>query len=176
LHRGRLEDGLRVSSFVDLLEHEATTWAPGTAVFLSGDPEMTPIALRKLHRHMHVLPETVVLLHIRVLAVPYVPAPSQVSVEQLNEHIWQCTCRMGWRDETQIPDLVRRAAEVGCPIVAKDTTYWTRREGVGGARQAGLPAWQRSLLQFLLQTSPTAADLFNLPSRRTMEIVVRGTA
>ena len=176
LQRGRLEDGLRVLSFVELLANDQTSYAPGTAVFLSGAPEMTPIALRKIHRHIRVLPETVVLLHIRVLAVPYVPTPSQVSVNQLNEHIWQCTCRMGWRDETQIPELVRRAAEMGVPIEAKATTYWTRREGVGGARQAGLPAWQRALLQFLLQTSPTAADLFNLPGRRTMEIVVRGSA
>ncbi|MCH2135642.1 MAG: KUP/HAK/KT family potassium transporter [Phycisphaerales bacterium] len=176
LQRGRLEDGLSIDKFIELLSQSETTWAHGTAVFLSGDPGMTPTSLRKLHRHMPVLPDTIVLMHVRVLAVPYVPEASQVSVQQLDEHIWRLICRIGWRDDISIPDLVRRAGEHDLPVDARATTYWTRREGVGGSRQAGLPLWQRSLLQFLLQTSPSSADLFNLPPRRTMEIVVRGRA
>jgi len=176
LQRGRLEDGLKVDKFIEHLAEGGTSFAPGTAIFLSGDPDVTPIALRKLQRHMPVLPDTIVLMHLRVLAVPYVPENSRLAVQQLDDHVWRLICRMGWRDDVSIPDLVRAAAENGLPVDSKATTFWTRREGVGGGRQAGLPVWQRSLLQFLLQTSPSAADLFDLPPRRTMEIVVRGRA
>jgi KUP system potassium uptake protein len=176
LQRGRLEDGLKVEKFIEHIAEGDMMFAPGTAIFLSGDPDVTPVALRKLQRHMPVLPDTIVLMHLRVLAVPYVPEKSQVAVQQLDDHVWRLTCRLGWRDDIGIPSLVRAAADRGLPVDSKATTFWTRREGVGGGRQAGLPLWQRSLLQFLLQTSPSAADLFNLPPRRTMEIVVRGRA
>jgi KUP system potassium uptake protein len=171
-----MEDGLRVEKFIEHIADGEVAFAPGSAIFLSGDPDVTPVALRKLQRHMPVLPDTIVLMHVRVLAVPYVPENSQIAIRQLDDHVWQLICRVGWRDDVDIPALVHAAADRDLPVDLKAVTYWTRREGVGGSRQAGLPLWQRSLLQFLLQTSPSSADLFDLPPRRTMEIVVRARA
>ncbi len=174
LRAGRLEDGLHVEAFLEHAASTSTRWEVGTGIFLTGDPAQAPVALRKLHRHTNVLPDTLVLLHIRTLSVPYVPKASQVGVKQLDEHVWRVVCRLGWRDTIDVPDLVRRAAEQGIDLDMKSLTYWTRREGVGAARHKHIAVWQRGLLNFLLQTSPSSADLLGLPGRRTMEIVVRG--
>ena len=56
--------------------------APGTAVFLTSDPEHAPSALLHNLKHNHVLHERNILLSVSVATTPRVPEEERLSIEQ----------------------------------------------------------------------------------------------
>jgi len=84
LTRARLAE--RAIPLADLLRDLAAgriPRIPGTAVFLTGNPEAVPTALEQHLRHSPVLHEQVYLLNLRTRDVAYVPAEGRVTTRDL---------------------------------------------------------------------------------------------
>ncbi len=57
---------------------------PGTAIFMSGNPTGTPVALLHNLKHNQVLHERVVVLNVRTEEVPHVAADERLSIDCLD--------------------------------------------------------------------------------------------
>ena len=86
---------------------------PGTAVFMTGNPEGTPPALLHNLKHNKVLHEQVVLLTIVSEDVPHVPPEERVEVEQLEQGFVRVIARYGFMENPSIPDILKRGREQG---------------------------------------------------------------
>ena len=77
---------------------------PGTAVFLTATPDVTPHALLHNLNHNKVLHERVVFLTVEIRDVPWVPFTERVTCERLGHGCWRVRVRYGFMNR---PDVTR---------------------------------------------------------------------
>jgi KUP system potassium uptake protein len=70
---------------------------PGTAVFLTGNPRVVPIALARNLRHYQALHERVVILTVRVRDEPSVPEAQRLVVEKLGRGFYRVVASYDFR-------------------------------------------------------------------------------
>ena len=72
---------LPIGGFLDRLDPELIR-VRGTAVYMTGNPEVVPMALLHNIKHNQVLHEQVVLMTVRTRDIPYVPEAQRIEVER----------------------------------------------------------------------------------------------
>src|SRR4029077_20907330 len=83
---------------------------PGTAVFMTRDPEGTPPALLHQLKHNQVLHEQVVILSILTCNEPTVPIGQRVQVVQLARGFWRLIAHYGFMETPNVPEVLSLAA------------------------------------------------------------------
>lgn len=174
VNRGRLEDGLPLDRFVESLDDHAIERCPGTGVFFGRETGITPVTVRKLHRHMPVLPETLIIVHLHASGVPRVSHQHRLRLESLSNGVWKATVRFGYLQKADLPGMMQDAIERGVPADLKTMTYWVRRDQVALATDHhGMARWRVAVFAYLLRNATVLPDLLDLPPRRTVEIGMR---
>jgi KUP system potassium uptake protein len=147
--------------------------APRTAVFLHGDPDTTPLALRANVEHNHVLHQSVFIVSIRSLDVPRVDPAERVMVDDLgyrDDGITLVTAQFGYRDPHDLPRTLAQAAGHGAERKAdlERASYFVSRITIVRTDAPGMRRWRKSLfiLMWRNQADPTA--YFDLPDERTV--------
>jgi KUP system potassium uptake protein len=172
--RGRLEDGLPLERFIESLGDDAVGRCPGTGVFFGREQGTTPVTIRKLQRHMPVLPETIVIMHMHASGVPRVSHQHRLRLQSHEHGVWTAVVRFGYLQKANIPGVLRDAAERGVPADPKTTTFWVRREQVALATDHhSMARWRVMIFAYLLRNATVLTDLLDLPPRRTIEIGMR---
>ena len=174
INRSRLEGGLPIDRFVESLSPDVAERRPGTGVFFGRDSEVTPSTIRKLQRHVSVLPETILFVRLLPLAVPHVPHQHRLRVEDRGAGVWSLSIRYGYMQPADVPGMLRDAAGRGVPVVPTELTYWVRRDQVALANEhRGMGGWSVAIFAYMLRNATVMPDLLDLPSRRTVEIGMR---
>ncbi len=144
---------------------------PGTAVFLSRGGQKVPSIMVRHVGQLKVLPATAVSLAVRFEEVPRVPEAERAEVEQLSDGLWRVKARFGFVDIPDLPAAMASAKEKGCPLELADAVYFaTRDDVVRSNNHPRLWGWQRVLFGFLYRNGVHAADRFDLPADRFVEI------
>ena len=142
---------------------------PGTAIYLTSDPETVPSALFHNLKHFKVLHESVLFLHVRIEEVPRVAMEERMTVQRLADNTWAIEVRYGFREEPDIPEALEALPPEVLELEAMDTTYFVARstvvEGVGD-----LSTWRRALFGWMLRQSEGPANYFHLPPNRVVEL------
>ncbi len=144
--------------------------APGTAVFMTSNPEGAPLVLLHHLRHNKTLLERVVLLSILSAKVPKVPEQQRMTVEDLGEGFWRVTARYGFMEKADVPNILDRARELGVASDRRDTTYFLGRERLLPTGKARLARWRKKLYIFMSRNSRTATEYFAIPPNRVVEL------
>ncbi|MDP6158319.1 MAG: KUP/HAK/KT family potassium transporter [Phycisphaerales bacterium] len=174
INRGRLEDGLPLERFIESLDADEVVRCPGTGVFFGRDRGITPVTIRKLQRHVPVLPETIVIVHLHASRVPRVPHQHRLRLKSNEQGVWTAEVRFGYLQKADLPSIMRDAAERGVPADPKVTTFWVRRDQVAIATDhRGMARWRVAIFAYLLRNATVLPDLLDLPPRRTVEIGMR---
>ena len=158
-------------AFLARVEKAGIPRVPGTAVFLSRTTRVvTPVLIRHVAQ-IKALQETVVSLTVHFEAVPRVPEAERTRAEQLADGFWHVTVRFGFLEIPNIPAAMRHAKAQGCPMEAEDVVYFASRDAVVRSSTAPrLPAWQRFLFAFMFRNAVKAADRFDLPAGKFLEV------
>jgi len=143
---------------------------PGTAVFMAGNPQGTPLALTHNLKHNKVLHERNVLLTISILDVARVEAAERLSVEALGHGFHRVTGHYGFMDEPDVPALLDGCAAQGLPIVLNATTFFLSSETILPTRKPGLARWRKLLFALLSRNAQRATSFFRLPANRVVEL------
>ena len=147
------------------------TRAPGTAVFLSGDPDSVPTTLLHNLKHNKVLHERMVFLHIATAEVPRLPDAERAEVEVLEVgKVYRVTLTYGFREEPDIMRALRLMERQGLKIDPDETTFFLGKSTIARAERRGLFTWRRELFRWMQRNGPTAAEYFNLPPERVIEL------
>lgn len=146
---------------------------PGTAVFLTGNPNGTPPLLLHHLRHVKALHQTVMLITLTTEHVPRVH-DERNSLTQLSDGFYRLELHVGFMESPDVPRALREVIAVHeLPIVMDDVTYFLGRETLLATDAGEMSAKEEQLFSFLSRNAQSAARYFCLPPRRVVEIGVQ---
>ena len=173
--RGLLVQRLRVSSvpltsFLKNLGGFSLTRVPGTAVFMNGNPEGTPLALLHNLKHNKAMHEKLVILNVVTEEAPHVPVKDRVTVETLGEKMYKLDVHYGFMEEPNIPLALSRVSLDGWNFDLSQTTFFLGRETLIPTKKPGMARWRKRLFIFMSLNARSAASFFGLPPNRVVEL------
>ncbi len=163
-------DAFDVRQFVAGLGAENITRVPGTAVFLTPNPDNVPHALIHSLKHYKALHQRVVLVTINVLDVPRGPESQRIAVEKLPNSFWRVRIFYGFMDEPDLPRALDWCAEQGLDFERMDTSFFLGRETLIPRAKSEMPLWREKLFVAMFRNAGSAAAYFKLPPNRVVEL------
>jgi KUP system potassium uptake protein len=159
-----------LKSLVAKLEKNPPHIVPGTAVFLTSDPEFAPTALLHSLKHYKVLHEKNVILTIETADTPRVSASERVRIEPVGETFARVTLRFGFMETPNVPKALAIARRLGWQFDIMSTSFFLSRRLLKPAAQSGMPRWQDRLFIALTRWANDATDYFQIPTGRVVEV------
>ena len=164
-----LKLAVTVPSFVRMMRNSSVNVIPGTAFFLTGDPDIVPSALLHNIKHNRVLHEQTVLLTVETLRVPYATAEERASVEMMGGCFVRLILRFGFMETPNVSRAMAHARAAGLKFdVMASTFFLGRRRAVATGR-----GWELALDRAYVALSRMAADptdFYHLPRDRVVEL------
>jgi len=172
LLRNRLRGSLGpVEEFIREARASKSATAPGTAIYLSIEPELIPAALRHNFDHNKVLHEQVVLLTIVTEEVAEVAAKERFECDRLDKRFSRILLHYGYKED---PDVSRAFDGVSVPGISFDpasTSFFLGKESIIPTRKRrGMALWREKLFAFLNRNAWSAMSTFCLPPEQSIEI------
>jgi KUP system potassium uptake protein len=152
------------------LEAKPPHVVPGTAVFLTSDPEFAPTALLHNLKHNKVLHEHNVILTIVNEDIPRVPPDARVELTSLSKKFMQLVLHFGFMERPNVPRALALARKHGWTFDIMSTSFFLSRRSVRPDPRSGMPRWQDHLYIFLAHNADDASSYFQLPTDRVVEI------
>ncbi|MBW1644721.1 MAG: potassium transporter Kup [Deltaproteobacteria bacterium] len=156
----------------ELLAREQPTRINGAAVFLSGNPDVVPMALQHNIRHNRIIHTTVVLLHVATRELPRVPNSQKVVLEKLGGGFYRLTANYGYMEEPSMPNIFSLAREQGLEIDLEQVSFFLGREKLTIGERPLMPRWQVKLFAFMSRNAFDAVDFFDIPPTQVVELGV----
>jgi len=170
LHRQMEERTLPLDLFLADVRRHAPQRVPGTAVFMSSDPEGTPVALLHHLKHNKVLHEQVVFLSVRSDPRPVVPIGERVRVEAFGDGLYRVQAVWGFMESPDVPAALRLAREQGLITDPATTSFYLGRETLLVTGRSRLQRWRKWLFALLARNAEPASKWFGLPPGRVIEL------
>jgi KUP system potassium uptake protein len=170
LHDRLAADALQLKPFIEDMAGSCIERVPGTAIFLTPDPDAVPHALLHSLKHFKTLHEQVVILSVSVFDVPYVPDIDRVEVRQLAGNFAQVVVQYGYKDEPGIPAALALCAEAGLPIEMMDASFFLGRETLIPKLKSDMAYWRELLFVAMFRNAGSATAYFRIPSNRVVEL------
>jgi KUP system potassium uptake protein len=162
--------GLPLDLMLDELGRRPAPRVPGTAVFLTSDSNGAPVVLLHHLKHNKALHQQVVLLSITASNVPTVPREERVTVSSLDHGFWRVTARYGFMESPDVPALLAQCAEQGIVARPMETSYYLGHERLLPTGTTKMAAWRKRLFVLMSRNAQSAAQFFQLPSNRVVEM------
>jgi len=161
---------MSLANLVAMLERKPPQMVPGTAVFLTSDPESAPTALLHSLKHYKVLHEKNVILTIETADMPRVPAAERVRIEPVGKTFSRVRLRFGFMETPNVPRALAIARKLGWQFDIMSTSFFLSRRSLRPAAHSGMPRWQDRLFIHLAQAANDATDYFQIPTGRVVEV------
>ncbi len=175
--RGReiLRDILRRGSlpldlFLEDVERRKPHRVRGTAVFMTSEPEGTPVVLLHHLKHNQVLHQQVLLLSVSSAEVPEVNDMERVTVERLSHGFFRVTARYGFMETPDVKEILALLADQGVTTVPHETSYYLGRERLLPYGNAPMWRWRKKLFIFMSRNAISATQYFGIPPNRVVEL------
>jgi KUP system potassium uptake protein len=155
---------------VNSLEKKPPHVVPGTAVFLTSDPEFAPTALLHNLKHNKVLHEHNVILTIVTADTPRVAEKDRVRILEVSPHFSRVALTFGFMETPNVPKALAIARKHGWHFDIMSTSFFLSRRTLKPAAHSGMPRWQDRLFIQLARGADDATTYFQIPSERVVEI------
>jgi len=170
LHERMAADALQLGPFITDIASSGISRVPGTAIFLTPDPESVPHAMLHSIKHYKALHEQVIILSVRVFDVPYVPAIDRVEVHRLSDNFSQVIVHYGFKDEPDLPAALVQCGEAGLCIDMMDSSFFLGRETLIPKLGSNMAYWRELLFIAMFRNAGSATAFFRIPSNRVVEL------
>lgn len=155
---------------VENLAKKPPQTVPGTAVFLTSDPQSAPTALMHSLKHYKVLHENNVILSIVTAPTPKVRPDERVQLEQMNDLFMRVTMTFGYMEQPNIPKALVICRKKGWKFDIMETSFFLSRRSLKPSANSGMPMWQDKLFIGLARTAADATEYFQIPTGRVVEV------
>ncbi|MGE0564101.1 MAG: potassium transporter Kup [Pseudolabrys sp.] len=143
---------------------------PGTAVFLTSDPDFAPTSLLHNLKHNKVLHESNVILTVSSADTPRVPEDDRVKISPLSERLTKVELKFGYMEQPNVPKALAIARKHGLQFDIMATSFFLSRRSLRPAAHSGMPMWQDHLFIALARSASDATDFFQIPTGRVVEV------
>jgi KUP system potassium uptake protein len=157
-------------TIIKSLEKGSVARVPGTAVFLTSDPDYTPTALLHSLKHYKALHEKVAILTIETTDYPMVRGGGRISLEQISASFTKMKVQFGYMESPNVPKALALCRKAGWSFDIMDTSFFLSRRHLRGGTNPTMWRWQRRLYVILARNADDASDYFSIPSNRVVEI------
>jgi KUP system potassium uptake protein len=145
----------------------------GTAVFLTPVGDGAPSAMLHNLKHNHVLHERNVLLTVVVEDKPYVTRGNRFLVKDMGKNFYRVKLYYGFMQTPDIPLALELCGAQGLPFDMMTTSFFTSRAVIVSSGKPGMAKWRERLFLVLSKNAMNAADFFNIPANRVVEMGTR---
>ncbi len=158
-----------IDGFFEHLGEVATV--PGTAVFLSADPDSVPTTMLHNLKHNKVVHERVVFFTIATADVPRVADAERTAVRVLiPKRAYQATVTYGFMEDPDAMRALALLARHGLRFERDETTFFLGKSTIAHAERPGVFTWRRELFRWMQRNSPSAIEYYKLPPDRVIEL------
>ncbi|PKA39544.1 potassium transporter Kup [Rhizobium sullae] len=160
-------------SFVSSIERKSDhspAHVPGTAIFLTSDPESAPAALLHNLKHNHVLHDRNVILTIRTVNKPRVANSERYKVDQVSERFSRVELLFGFMETQNVSQALAALRKTGLKFDIMTTSFYLGRRKLVPDAKSGMPYWQDRLYIALANAAANPSDYFRLPANRVVEL------
>ena len=163
-------EAMALEPFIEAIGAHPPARVPGTALFMTPNPEGVPHAMLHNLKHNKVLHEKVVILTVKFLDFPHIPDEERVEVELLPYDFYRVTVRYGFKDEPDLPRDLKLCAEKGLVLEAMDTSFFIGKEILIAHENSEMAYWRKKVFIGLFRTAETITHQFKLPPNRVVEL------
>ncbi len=143
---------------------------PGTAVFLTSDPEMAPAALTHNLKHNQVLHARNLIVGVNMSTSPYVRDADRLEITPISERFTRIDLNFGYMEEPNVPKALSLARKKGIKFDIMTTSFFLNRRSFKSSAKGGLPLWQERVYRSLARSAADATDFYRLPTNRVIEL------
>lgn len=163
-------EAMEIAPFIEAVAAHPPPRVPGTAVFLTPNPEGVPHAMLHNLKHNKVLHEKVVILTVKFLDVPHTNLEERISVEAMLHEFYRITVRYGFKDEPDIPRDLALCEARGIYLDPMDTSYFIGKEILIASQTSEMAIWRKKIFIGMFRSAETITNQFKLPPNRVVEL------
>jgi KUP system potassium uptake protein len=155
---------------IEIARSKYITRITGSAVFMAGAPQGTPLALLHHVKANRCLHQRVILLSIVTEDLPVVPNAQRLVLRELGEGVWRAVGHYGYMQSPDVTALIEMMKTAGLRINPQSATYFFNREMVMKGGNSGMWEWEKSLYGFLSRNARPAKDYYRITPSQIIEI------
>ena len=165
-----------LDTFLTSVGHGSIPRVPGTAVFMTSDAGGAPVVLLHHLKHNKVLHEKMILLSVKTAEVPEVKNDDRLDVQRLDHGFIRVIARFGFMESPDVKEVMELLRRIGVRSRPLDTSYYLGREQLIPMRKAwkrgglSMQMWRKRLFAVMSRNGRSAAEFFQLPPNRVVEI------
>ena len=165
------KDSLPLNDLIEMLRARPPHRAPGTAIFLTSDPDIAPVALMHNLKHNKVLHEKNVILTVRTADRPRVAEADRVRIEPISDDFKKLIVTYGFMERPNVPKALNVCRkQQGLKFDIMSTSFFLGRRSIIPSASQGMPLWQDRLYIFLMRNAANPTDFFHIPPGRVVEL------
>jgi KUP system potassium uptake protein len=161
---------LPLKPFLEELRQKPPQRVRGTAVFMAGNPDGTPIALLHNLKHNYILHERAVLLTMVIDEAPHLNSDQRVTVEDLGQGFYRVIGRYGFMERASVGEVFHACKALGLNLNKSQCTFFLSRETIITSSNRSMMQWRKRLFAFLARNAQPATTYFALPPNRVVEL------
>jgi KUP system potassium uptake protein len=163
-------DSLSLVDLIDMLRARPPYRAPGTAMFLTSDPDVAPVALMHNLKHNKMLHQKNVILTVKTVETPRVADVDRICVEVVNDDFKKVQIRYGFMESPNLPKALQLCKKQGLKFDIMSTSFFLGRRTVVASADSGMPLWQDKLFIALMKNGANPTEFFKIPPGRVVEL------
>jgi len=159
-----------IDALIRSLEKKPPHIVPGTAVFLTSDPDFAPASLLHNLKHNKVLHDQNIILTIVTTDTPRTDEDERVEILPVSERFTRVAIRFGFMESPNVPKALAVARKKGLHFDIMSTSFFLSRRSLKPSPHSGMPGWQDRLFIGLARSANDATDFFQIPTGRVVEV------
>ncbi|HEY8119305.1 MAG TPA: potassium transporter Kup [Methylophilaceae bacterium] len=163
-------EAMGIEPFIAAIGSHPPARVPGSAVFMTPNPQGVPHAMLHNLKHNKVLHEKVVFLTVRIEDFPYIAQEERVEVEKMPHEFYRVTMRYGFKDDPDLPRDLELCEMQGLQLDAMDTSYFIGKESLIATRNSEMAYWREKLFVGMFRNADSITNHFKLPPNRVIEL------
>ncbi|OYU40329.1 MAG: potassium transporter Kup [Pseudorhodobacter sp. PARRP1] len=164
------DSAVELPKLIKMLEKSHPIEVPGTAVFLTQDPDTAPSALLHNLKHNRVLHSQNFIVTVGVATTPKVNDENRITIERLSGNFVRIRLMFGYMETPNVPRALALARRRGEKFDIMATSFFLNRRSFRSARNHGLPFWQERVFISMTKSASDATAFYCLPSNRVVEL------
>jgi KUP system potassium uptake protein len=164
------ESSVELTKLISMLDKSHPMEVPGTAIFLTQDPDTAPSALLHNLKHNRVLHAQNFIVTVQVANTPRVADEKRLTLERLSDRFLRVKLQFGYMETPNVPRALALARRRGEKFDIMTTSFFLNRRSFKPARNQGLPTWQERVFIAMSKSAADATAFYCLPSNRVVEM------